>query len=138
VIDIQVTGTMMRLNDDFAEPMGEIGLMMFDSVQQNFFSGGRPDQWEPIKKTGMPSHLFQSGALLASIQMSSDSDSAKVFIDTSRMKYAAIHNFGGGIVFDTHTVNMPQRQFMMFQEEDKAKILQILSNAIFTTSERIQ
>lgn len=169
MIDIQMTGNLPQLNSDFTEAMGEIGTLMFDSVAQNFISGGRPDQWTPLK-TGEASHLIKSGKMYQSLTMQSDGESAMVSIDTREIPYAAIHNFGGTIVVAArqkvsfeqrrytggfkkgqfmegkvtvaghkqkkYKIDMPQRQFMMFQEQDREKILEILSSAIFTTSER--
>lgn len=155
MIDIQITGRFPQLNADLTPAMEQAADIMFRSVQQNFIEGGRPNQWEPLQPFGLPSHLYQNGEMFESIQIEWGNNSATVFIDTARIPHAAIHNFGGVIKHPgsskfqafqyggewvytwytkPHDIPIPQRQFMIFQEEDKAKILQILSNAIFFQS----
>ena len=171
MIEIQIKGQLPNLNSNLEPAMGEIGNLMWDSVQQNFIAGGRPNQWEPLK-TGEASYLIKSGKMFRSLTMQSNGEMAMVSIDTKEIPYAAIHNFGGTIVVAArqkvsfeqarmtggfkkgqfkkgmvtvaghktgkYRIDMPQRQFMMFQEGDKVKILKTLSDAIFTTSERTQ
>lgn len=145
------------ISDDFTAVLGEIGEYMMDSITMNFYQGGRPETWEPLKRTGEPSLLMQSGRLVSSLQMASNDTEAKVWIDTNAVPYAAIHNFGGVIkhpgsnkfqafewngemVFTwstkPHDIPIPQRQFMMFQEEDKQWILSKLASAVFIEAER--
>ena len=158
MIDITISGSLPVVNSDFTEAFETIADIMFRSVQENFIVGGRPNQWPALKEFGLAgsvaSHLYKSGFMFENIQLEYDGQHAKVSIDTTRVPYAAIHNFGGtidhpevsgklmvfnyggGIVFTYHTkrhdINIPQRQFMMFQDEDREQILQTLSNAIFT------
>jgi phage gpG-like protein len=156
MIDIQITGTLPKLNDNLEPAMEKIVDIMFRSVQENFLASGRPNQWAPLQPFGEQSHL---GNIFENIQLKWDATSATVYLDTSRVPYAAIHNFGGvikhpgsdkfqafeymgGMIFThgtkAHNINIPQRMFMMFQEEDKTKILEILSSAIFIQGEQIQ
>jgi phage gpG-like protein len=128
MITMEMTGKFPQLNSDFLPEMEKISLMMYDSVEENFIAGGRPNQWEPLKKTGLKSHLIKTGALLASIEPSFDKESAKV--ETKGIIYAGVHQFGWP------EKNIPQRMYMMFQEIDKERILKIISDAIFITSER--
>jgi phage gpG-like protein len=93
--------------------------------------------------------------MFESIQIEWGEKSASVFIDTERVPYARIHNeggtikhpgsnkfqafgFGDGMVFThytkPHDIQIPRRQFMLFQDEDKTAILELLSNAIFSES----
>lgn len=159
MIDVTITGTLPQLNSDLTEAMEKVATIMYESVQQNFITGGRPTQWTPLKSYelsgSMASHLMQSGYMFENIQLEWDGQSATVFIDTARVPYAAIHNFGGviqhpgsskfqafeyggGMVYTwftkAHAIPIPQRQFMMFQDEDRTKILEIVGNAIFTES----
>lgn len=160
MINIQIEGKLPELNADLEPAMQEIADVMFRSVQQNFIAGGRPDQWAPLMPLGQSSHLYRTGNLFESLQLAWDKSSATVFIDTARIPYAAILNFGGIIkhpgsskfqAFDlggkmiythgtkAHDIPIPARPFMVFQEEDKEQILQTLSNAIFLTNgEQIQ
>ena len=157
MIDIQMTGTFPEVNPHIgADTMPEIVDIMYRSVQQNFIEGGRPETWTPLQPFGEASHLYRNGNLFENIQLEYDDKHASVFIDTERVPYAAINNFGGvikhpgskkfqvfqvggEIVFthgtEPHDINIPQRMFMLLQEEDKEKILEILSSAIFIQSE---
>jgi phage gpG-like protein len=155
MIEVNVENNIPDVNTNLEPAMEKIVGIMYRSVQMNFLAGGRPNQWEPLAHLGLPSHLYQSGRMFENIQLSWNNTSATVFIDTSRVPYARINNFGGvikhpgsdkfqvfqgadGTVFThgtkPHDINIPQRKFMMFQEEDKAKILQTLSNVIFIES----
>lgn len=124
-----------EIRENWAEVMGDIGLLVYASIEQNFIEGGRLVKWPPLARTGEPSHLYKSGALLESLTMESGEDFARVYVDTNLIPYAAIHNFGGTIVFKTkgYSIQMPQRQYMMFQEEDKTAILKTLGGAVFIT-----
>jgi phage gpG-like protein len=130
MITMEMTGKFPQLNSDFLPEMEKISLMMYDSVEENFIAGGRPNQWPPLKKTGLKSHLIKTGALLASITSSFDKESARVGTNTNEIPYAAVHQFG------YPPKNIPMRQYLMFQESDKQAILEIISTAIFSTPER--
>jgi phage gpG-like protein len=122
MINIQISGTLPKINTNLEPAMEQIGDLMFDSVLQNFLAGGRPDQWAPLKKTGEPSHLFQNGFLVDNIHLEWGSDSTSVYVNKAAY-YAPYLQYG--------TKKMVARPFMMFQGIDKEKILQILSNVIF-------
>ena len=152
MLDTKITGTLPKINEDLTSVMEQVADIMFRSVQQNFIQGGRPNQWEPLSPFGESSHLYKTGRMFSSIQLQWDGQSASVFIDTAKMPYARIHNDGGiikhpgsdkfqafmgadGMVFTQgtkpHDIRIPQRKFMMFQEEDKTRILELVSSAIF-------
>jgi len=131
MIDVKITGTYPVVNTDFSVPMEKIGNLMFDSVMENFLAGGRPNQWAPLKKTGEPSFLIQSGRLMNSLVLDTGQYFAMLSTNVRSSKgapYGVYLNFG--------TKKMIARQFMMFQEMDKTDILQILGSAIFNQSER--
>lgn len=113
-----VTDALRRLEQATAKRrplMNKLADLLFDAVEENFKSEGRP-QWAGLKagslmsragaltKTGKVSNarfekkvrgakiLQSSGALLSSISQQSDASSAQV---GSKLKYAAIHQFGG-------------------------------------------
>lgn len=157
MLTIEISGTLPQVNTDLTPAFETISDIMFNSVLDNFLFGGRPDKWQNLKEFGVvssyESHLRKSGDLINAIQKGFDSQSATVGIDTDVIPYAAIHNFGGtikhpgskkfqvfsygdSIIFThgtkPHDIDIPARPYMLFQEEDKTKILQILSNAIFT------
>lgn len=130
MITMEMTGKFPQLNSDFLPEMEKVSLMMYDSIEENFIAGGRPNQWPPLKKTGAKSHLIKTGALLASIESSFDKESATVGTSTRKVIYAAVHQFGWS------EKNIPARQYIMFQESDKKAILEIISGAIFKSPQR--
>ncbi|MCL4407717.1 MAG: phage virion morphogenesis protein [Thermotogae bacterium] len=112
---------------DLSKPMSEIGQVMKRSVIENFQAGGHP-RWKPLSQRYLAwklSHGYTSQILvlthrlMQSFSVQTDSKSARVF---TGVKYAARHNFGDNLV--------PQRQFMMFQEEDVSKIKEIISKFV--------
>jgi phage gpG-like protein len=150
MMEYQITGQLPKLSSDLYPAMEPISLIMLKSVQKNFQAGGRPARWKKLR-TGGASHL---GGLVNGLQREWGQNYAAVFIDTAAIVYAAIHNSGGTIhhkesfkfqvfeinghtVFTWHTkehdIPIPQRMFMMFQEEDKDQILKQVANAIFIT-----
>lgn len=69
-----------------------IGNIAAKSVRQNFREGGRPDRWQPSKKAKGKT-LIGTGALMKGIHYKTDE--LGVTVMTSKLPYAAIHNFGG-------------------------------------------
>ncbi len=156
MIRMWVEGKLPAINVDLEPAFETISDIMFRSVQQNFIVGGRPEKWPSLREFGLSgsaqSHLYQSGHLFESIQLKYDGTQATVFIDTARVPYASILNSGGvirhpgsdklqvfhyngSLVFTQgtkpHNIPIPKRQYMMFQEEDKTQILEVLRNALF-------
>lgn len=127
MITFEITGTLPKFNEDgMDDVMKDISTNMFSSVQMNFDKGGRPLTWAPLKRTGKPSHLTETGRLRRSIYKDNYKDgevyTAEVGVPTGpALPYSAIHQFGGvirngfgkGIV-----IGMPQRKYLMFQEGD--------------------
>jgi phage gpG-like protein len=157
MINIEIQGKLPQVNTNFESVMEKITDIMYRSVQMNFIAGGRPQPWKSLQPFGESSHLMRSGNMFENIQLKWDASSATVYLDTARVPYAAINNFGGTIqhpgsdkfqAFDRggemifthgtqpHAINIPARPFMMFQEEDKTRILEIMRSSIFTTSQQ--
>jgi phage gpG-like protein len=132
MIEITIDGKLPKVNEDRTATMAEIGDVMFRSVQQNFIEGGRPKTWPTLSPWGEPSHLYDTGWMFENIQLDWGGQYATVFIDTDRVPYAMINNFGG--VMGNGGL-MSQREFMMFQEEDVAAILELYGDAIFSKTE---
>ena len=135
MIDIRLEGTLPKVNEDMTATMAEIGDLMFRSVQQNFIEGGRPTTWPTLSPWGEPSHLYDTGWMFGQILLGWDATHATVGVDTDRVPYAMIHNFGG--VMGNGGL-MPQREFMMFQEQDITAILELYGDAIFSKTEPIK
>lgn len=150
MIEASITGTLPDFEvTDFDEPLHEAANIMLTSVRENFAAGGRPVTWPVLARTGFPSHLVDSGELAGSIMAEVGGDYAEVHTD---VPYAAIHNFGGVIqhpgsqmfqaftiggkwVFTQHTrphpIHIPQREFMMFQQEDIDRIITLFQDYTF-------
>ena len=92
----------------------EIGDYMTRSVLENFRTGGRPNRWQPLR-SGEPSHLLDSGMLFASItyDVSRQGPDWVVKIGPKGVPYAAVHQFG------YPARNIPQREYLVFQRQDK-------------------
>lgn len=87
------------------------------SIKRNFQDGGRPEKWEP-KRNGQPSHLFMTGALFNSIGSDSGEDYAEAGAMTL-LPYSYIHQYGfNGVRSDGRRMRMPQREYILFQQED--------------------
>ena len=159
MINIEMTGTLPGINANLEPAMGQIQDIMLQSVQMNLMMGGRPNPFAVKQPNETP--LVGSGKMFAGIQGKHDSQSATVYMDDSVRSrngffYPAALNYGaeippvegklmvfeynGGTIFTTRRkgFHLGPFPFMIFQEEDKTQILQILSNAIFTTSEPIK
>ncbi|MCF8012418.1 MAG: phage virion morphogenesis protein [Clostridiales bacterium] len=104
-------GMMLSGVKDPSTPLKIISELMRSSVLQNFREGGRPEKWKPsirAQKTGGQT-LVDTGRLRGSIYAKANNNSAKV---GTNVIYAAAHNFG------YPPRNLPQRKFLMFQDED--------------------
>lgn len=133
MINVEVSGTLPTVNTDLTDVMAEIrDNVMTKSLLLNFEQGGRPQVWQPLKKTGQPSHLFKTGRLKGSILGTSGKDWAESGTSKGRCIYAAVHQFGWP------AKNIAERKYIMFQEEDKAQIKRLLVNHIFHTSEPVK
>jgi phage gpG-like protein len=119
LITVEVSGTLPKIPTDFTPIMDKVSTMMLDSVRLNFVQGGRPQTWLPLKKTGEASYLFQSGALLQSIQRSFASNFAEVGTDVF---YGKFLQFG--------TRKMVARPFMLFQDEDVSSITALFGSEL--------
>lgn len=98
------------------------------SIHQNFTKGGRPTKWAPLKKTGKPSHLRQSGALENSVRyfVQQDGNTIRGIERAGEgLPYARIHQFGGVIAHGTkpHPIPMPARPYMVLQDADIKKVV---------------
>ena len=118
---IQFTGSgeLPDIPEDLSPVMKQVSELMLDSVRLNFYAGGRPEAWDALK-SGYPSFLFQTGALLRSIQSGFGPDSAEVGTNTF---YAPFLQFG--------TSKMSERPFLLFQPDDVEQILLMVDKFLF-------
>lgn len=108
-----------------------IGEIIHSSILSNFEWGGRPKKWKQLSNITVekrraenhwPGRILQvkgvSGGLLGAISYRAFND--KVVWSANKV-YAAIHNYGGQAGRGLK-VNIPQREFMLVQDEDWQEI----------------
>ena len=142
----QLVATRISNNKPVLEAIASLAQ---ESVRENFAAGGRPTKWQALKsRSGQP--LLNTGVLMNSIGKKVEGNT--VLIGTIE-PYAAIHNFGGHtrphIIRPTnkkalfwpgagHPVKavhhpgslIPQREFMLLQQQDTEDIKKLLENWI--------
>lgn len=102
-------------------PYRDIGFLVKNSVQHNFDVGGRPESWPPRKDDKPHKLLIKTGKLKNSIYVEQQRDSVSV---GTRVPYQATHNFGDP------GRNIPQREYLLVQEQDKNRIIDIIKNHV--------
>lgn len=113
---------------DLSVPLKQAGIMMLSSIKKNFRAGGRPSPWAPLALSTLKnknrqglSHLpltGRTGLLQNSIVPASDMN--RLTLGTS-IRYAAIHQYGG-MAGRNLSAKIPQRKYLLFQEEDVRRI----------------
>lgn len=131
LINIEIQGKLPTLDGfDFSNTMEKVARHLELSIKRNFAEGGRPEQWQPKKKDGSPSHLYISGALFNTIGFEFGEDYA-VAGAMSLLPYSWVHQAGfSGMKKNGVYMNMPSRPYVMFQEEDFDFIEQQFTNDI--------
>lgn len=119
-----------------------VEMHMIDSVTQNFESEGRPTKWEPlsewtIQAKGSSAILQDSGALKDSINSGNTERTENSLDIWAGEVHGLFHQYVDmdpmaqfGIINKNKRYPMPMRPFMMFQEEDKDTIEEILGNFV--------
>lgn len=132
MITTTVEGTLPVLNTDLAPVMAEIKDKMTKSILLNFAVGGRPNGWQPLKKTGLASHLTKTGMLKASISGESGENWAESGTSKSKVIYAAVHEWGYA------AKNIPQRAYVLFQNTDIEEYKKMLVDHIIKTKQPVK
>lgn len=119
-----------RMKDGVQKSLARAGIIMLKSVNSNFESEGRPSPWAPLKPStlemrtrGGVAVLQDSGRLKRSITMRLGEGEVSV---GTNVQYGKYHQFGvlkTGGKFPGKTI--PQRQFLMFQDQDKEDIARL-------------
>lgn len=108
-----------------AKPAFEIaGQVIATSIRKTFIAQGRPEKWTPLSPRTLASknkrgskiliNRGMAGGLMGSIH--SDPSDVNVRIGTDKV-YGAIHQFGGKAGRGLK-VNIPQREYLVIQDED--------------------
>lgn len=112
---------------DISPALSSFTKPLYDSIVQNFYSGGRPS-WAPLSPVYLkrkiadgytPDILIRTGALLNSIQVS---QSGARVTASAGAGYASAHQYGTGAV--------PARPFLMLQAEDEAMLSRLVGEYI--------
>lgn len=128
-----ITGTIPDVRTDYSTQMIRIKQHMHVSVQDNFVEGGRPVRWKELKKDGSPSHLHQTGRMMAGIR--SESDEVSATTRAANWPGMFIHQFGGW-AGRGHRSYLPARPYMLLQDTDKEYAMSEVSASVFMATER--
>jgi phage gpG-like protein len=115
---------------EIIEYLDAIGVYMVGSVRKNFELGGRPKftplKPETLKKKRGESILVDSGALSLGVIHEVDEEEPAVYIGPSgpSTKYGPTHNFGD------ETRGIPERTFLIMQQEDNVYINNFVGNSV--------
>lgn len=163
MLDVEIEWNLPELNIDLEKVMKQVAELMKHSIHLNITEGGRPE-WPPLKPNifNRTKAFFPPGELAGSIYSDSGKDWAEA---GSGFKWARVHQFGsthsipitpksrGFFWYMFHqtgdekwkymaltqravfVVHIPARPFVMFQEEDAAKILDMIGSGIINFSD---
>jgi phage virion morphogenesis protein len=154
VDDAEFNGAIASLigkADDLSAPMKITGEIVVKSVRENFLQQGRPTTWKPLaastkfgiiggrrgikKRTGDLKRSARrklvdrkilidrgmAGGLMGSIHYAADKNGVRV---GTEKPYGAIHQFGG-MAGRNKKVRIPQREYLLLQDEDKPVIIDV-------------
>lgn len=116
--------------EEILEYLDAIGVYMVSSVRKNFELGGRPKftqlKPETLKRKKGETILVESSALSLGIMHEVDEEEPAVYIGPSgpSKKYGPTHNFGD------ETRGIPERTFLIVQQEDNVYINQFVGNSL--------
>ncbi len=146
--DLPILVDLEKRSRDLSDPLNSIKNLLLSSISQNFDDEGRPKAWEDLaestkkrrrKQNKWPGPILSvSGQLASSVTAQVDGNSILV---GSAKPYARIHDLGGeinhpgtsngfgrGINIPAHTITIPQREYLLFQDEDLREAESILTD----------
>jgi phage gpG-like protein len=153
MLSININGFFPQISTDFSAALVSVEELMLKSVQMNLTMGGRP---EPFKvKNANSTPLVGSGKMYKGVKSEHTVDSATVYMDKnvvsksgffypkSLQDGARVPEVDGKLmvfVIDGHTIftyhrkayTRPAFPFMIFQENDKERIADILMDSVFS------
>ena len=122
-------GKAIRQCEDLTPVLGIIGEIGTTSIQKNFEEFGRPG-WpelatstmaQRIKTKTWPGEILSVSGTLRDIHPDVEGNMVIWSPGAGSEEYAAIHNFGGMAGRGKKT-KIPQREYLLLQEEDKVEI----------------
>lgn len=96
-------------------PLRKIAVIGTASIARNFQAQGRPEPWAPIERSGMI--LQKTTALKKSVDFRLTPGNVEIYTE---LPYAPFQQFG--------TRFITPRPFVMWQDEDVGKIINVLRN----------
>lgn len=122
-----------------AKPAYEIaGQVLVTSVRKNFTEQGRPEKWPGLSPATLKSkkkrgdkiliNRGMAGGLMGSVHSTAEPD--KVRVGTNK-EYGAIHQFGGK-AGRGKKVTIPQREYLLIQNEDWGAIIDAFERYLLT------
>ncbi len=128
-VDVQRTEALRSIGalagriDDPETALTLAGTHMLRSIQQNFDASGRPARWAPNapatgRRKGSTKPLIDRGRLMGSVRYATTPTQLVLSADGHG---AQIHQFGGQ-AGRGHSVTIPARPYMLFQDEDLVDI----------------
>jgi len=130
--EVQVMlGNVLKRVSDMRPAMRDISILLKESVKKNFEAEGRPKKWKPLAPSTIASKvkrkgtwrpiLVDTGKLRASNTPSYGAKWAKL-TNAVKGNYGWKHQYGTG--------KIPARPFMMIQDEDIPRIIDVLRRYI--------
>lgn len=121
MLNLTIQGKIPVINfDEITVAYERIAKYLETSIRRNFAEAGRPERWTP-KKTGEQSYLYKTGALFNSVYSSFGENFAEAGAGVN-LDYAWVHQKGTELI--------PQREYILFQEDDVAYINEIFQEQI--------
>ncbi len=150
-VQAAIDGTIKKLRN-MKGVWDQVGFEVLNSIEDNFDAEGRPEKWQPLapatiegkvrkfggrkkrgglravtaRKLGGNKILTDSGDLRRSIVHKADSMGVTI---GSTKEYAAIHQFGGQCGRG-RSVTIPARPYLMLQDGDHEKIVDLLEASL--------
>lgn len=138
VDDSKIKQLVKRLNRETDSKLSkvrkEIGRVVHNSIEDNFEKQGRP-RWPKLAKATIeerkekgyvPIHILQrTGFLRGRIKVSIPENVSNIEVQTPKVPYARIHQFGGKAGYK-RKVKIPPRPFLKLTEEDKKEMENVL------------
>ena len=123
----QIKALLKKAGDkgkDLRIPLKRAGILMVGSIDKNFRAEGRPDKWTPLsdmtlamrRKHGRGAKILQDTGRGKGSMAYKVISNKQVEIGTD-VQYMAAHQTGKG--------RIPQRKFLLFQDQDNANIVKI-------------
>ena len=125
----QIKALLKKAGDkgkDLRVPLKRAGILMVGSIDKNFRAEGRPDKWTPLsdmtlamrRKHGKGAKILQDTGRGKGSMAYKVISNKQVEIGTD-VQYMATHQTGKG--------RIPQRKFLLFQDEDNKNIVKIFT-----------